>query len=41
MVSGSDPQIAEFRDDFEALLEDALPSDKSIELIRNVAEEMS
>jgi transcriptional regulator with XRE-family HTH domain len=41
MVSGSDPQIAEFQDDFEALLEDALPSDKSIELIRNVAEEMS
>src|ERR1039457_8545 len=41
MVSGSDPQIAEFRDDFEALLEDALPSDKSIELIRKVAEEMS
>jgi transcriptional regulator with XRE-family HTH domain len=41
MVSGSDPRIAEFRDDFEALLEDALPSDKSIELIRNIAEDMS
>jgi transcriptional regulator with XRE-family HTH domain len=41
MVSGNDPQVAEFRDEFEALLEDALPDDKSIELIRNVADDMS
>jgi transcriptional regulator with XRE-family HTH domain len=41
MVSGNDPRVAEYRDDFETLLEDALPADKSIELIRRVAEEMS
>ena len=41
MVSGNDPQVAEFRDDFEALLEAALPADKSIDLIRSVAEDMS
>ncbi len=40
MVSGGD-LVAEYRDDFEALLEDALPADKSIDLIRSVAEEMS
>jgi hypothetical protein len=31
----------ECRDDFELLLEDALTAEKSIELIRAVAEEMS
>lgn len=41
MVSGGDPLVAEYRDNFEALLEDALPADKSIDLIRSVAEEMS
>jgi transcriptional regulator with XRE-family HTH domain len=41
MVMGNDPRVAEYRDDFELLLEDALPADKSIELIRRVAEEMS
>jgi transcriptional regulator with XRE-family HTH domain len=41
MVMGSDPSVAGYRDDFELLLEDALPADKSIELIRRVAEEMS
>jgi transcriptional regulator with XRE-family HTH domain len=41
MVIGDDPRIAEYRDDFELLLEDALSAEKSIELIRNVAEEMS
>ncbi len=41
MVSGNDPVVAEYRDDFEALLEDALAADKSIELVRRVAEEMS
>jgi len=40
MVSGGD-LVAEYRDDFEALLEDALPAAKSIDLIRTVAEEMS
>jgi transcriptional regulator with XRE-family HTH domain len=41
MVAGDDPRVAEYRDDFELLLEDALSADKSIELIRSVAEEMS
>jgi transcriptional regulator with XRE-family HTH domain len=41
MVVGNEPQVAEYRDDFELLLEDALSAEKSIELIRNVAEEMS
>jgi hypothetical protein len=40
MVQGGDA-VADYRDDFEGLLEDALPADKSIELIRAVAEEMS
>jgi hypothetical protein len=40
MVSGGD-LVAEYRDDFESLLEDALSAEKSIDLIRNVAEEMS
>jgi transcriptional regulator with XRE-family HTH domain len=41
MVQGDDPPVAEYRDDFELLLEDALSAEKSINLIRNVAEEMS
>jgi hypothetical protein len=41
MVSGNDPRVAEYRDDFETLLEDALSADKSIDLIRRIAEEMS
>jgi transcriptional regulator with XRE-family HTH domain len=41
MVMGDDPRVAEYRDDFELLLEDALAADKSIQLIRDVAEEMS
>jgi len=40
-MSGSDQQLAEYRDDFEALLEDALPADRSIELMRSAAEELS
>jgi transcriptional regulator with XRE-family HTH domain len=40
LVQGGD-LVADYRDDFEALLEDALPADKSIELLRSVAEEMS
>lgn len=41
MITGDDPRVAEYRDDFEVLLGDALSADKSIELIRIVAEEMS
>jgi transcriptional regulator with XRE-family HTH domain len=41
MVMGNDPPVTEYRDDFELLLEDALSADKSIELIRSAAEEMS
>jgi hypothetical protein len=41
MAAGYDPRVAEYRDDFETLLEDALAAGKSIELIRSVAEEMS
>jgi hypothetical protein len=41
MVAGNEPQVAEYRDDFELLLEDALSAEKSIDLIRRVAEEMS
>jgi hypothetical protein len=40
-VTGDDPRVAEYRDDFELLLEDALPAAQSIEVIRAVAEEMS
>ena len=40
-MSGNDAQVAEYRDDFELLLEDALSAEKSIGLIRSVAEEMS
>jgi transcriptional regulator with XRE-family HTH domain len=41
IVTGDDPRVTEYRDDFELLLEDALSAEKSIELIRSVAEEMS
>jgi transcriptional regulator with XRE-family HTH domain len=40
-MSGNDAQVAEYRDDFELLLEDALSAEKSIDLIQSVAEEMS
>jgi transcriptional regulator with XRE-family HTH domain len=40
MLQGGET-VTDYRDDFEALLEDALPADKSIELIRSAAEEMS
>ena len=33
--------VADYRSDFAALLEDALPADRSINLLRSVAEEMS
>ena len=41
MIMGDVLQVAEYRDDFELLLEDALSAGKSIELIRKIAEEMS
>lgn len=41
MVTGDDPRVTEYRDDFELLLEDALSAEKSMELIRSVADDMS
>lgn len=41
MVHGDDPLVGDYRDDFELLLGDALPADRSIELIRAAAEDMS
>lgn len=41
MVVGNEPQVSEYRDDFELLLEDALTAEKSVDLIRSVAEDMS
>jgi transcriptional regulator with XRE-family HTH domain len=41
LITGTDPRIAEYSVDFEALVENALPSDESIALIRQAAEEMS
>jgi transcriptional regulator with XRE-family HTH domain len=41
MVTDDGPRVAEYRDDFELLLEDALSAERSIVLIRSVAEEMS
>lgn len=41
MVLGGDPQVGDCRDEFETLVEAALPATESIELIRDVAEDMS
>jgi transcriptional regulator with XRE-family HTH domain len=41
MVSGDDPDVAKYAVHFEELLEDALSSEESIRLMRNVADEMS
>jgi transcriptional regulator with XRE-family HTH domain len=41
LVTGSDPRIGEYADDFEVLLENSLSAAESIELILRVAEEMS
>ena len=41
LVSGDDPRIAQCADDFESLLDDALPREESVALIKRVAEEMS
>lgn len=40
MISGDDPRVAEYRDDFESLVDDALPADKSLELIRAAAADL-
>lgn len=37
----SNDVVADYRSDFAVLLEDALPADRSIYLLRSVAEEMS
>lgn len=41
IASGDDPQVSEYAADFERLLEDALPPNESIELIRSAAQSMS
>lgn len=41
LISGGDPRIAEYADNFENLLESALSADESIEFIREAAEAMS
>lgn len=41
LMSGDDPRIAEYADDFEDLQENALSVSESVELIRAVADEMS
>jgi len=41
MIAGGDPQVAKYAEEFEELLEDALSAEKSIDLMRKVAEEMS
>jgi transcriptional regulator with XRE-family HTH domain len=41
LITGSDPRIGEYADDFEVLLESALSAAESIDLIRQAAEEMS
>jgi hypothetical protein len=40
LITGSDPRIAEYADDFETILESALSAEDSIALIRQSAEEM-
>jgi transcriptional regulator with XRE-family HTH domain len=41
MVSGDDPRVAGFAEDFEVLIEHALSAEESIRLMRNAADEMS
>ncbi len=41
LISGDDPVVAEYADDFEGLVEEALPAPESIEFIQRVAEDMS
>ena len=41
MISGDDPRVAQYAEYFEELLEDALPAEDSMKLIRSVAADMS
>jgi hypothetical protein len=41
MITGGDLQMAKYKEEFEDLLQDALSAEESIELIRNVADQMS
>lgn len=41
MIAGGDPQVATYAEAFEELLEDALSAERSIDLMRSVAEGMS
>ncbi len=41
MIDAEDPQMAEYVDDFDELLDVALSAEKSIEFIRGIAQEMS
>ncbi len=41
LITGTDSRIGEYADDFEVLLESALPAAESIAFIRQVAEDMS
>jgi hypothetical protein len=41
MIVGSEVTISDYAASFAALLEDALPADKSLEFIERAAEEMS
>jgi transcriptional regulator with XRE-family HTH domain len=41
LTSGDDPVVAEYADDFERLVEEALPASESIEFILSAAEDMS
>ncbi|WP_067466254.1 helix-turn-helix domain-containing protein [Actinomadura macra] len=40
MVTGDDDRISEYRDNFETLLDEALPSEESIAMIRQAAEDL-
>jgi hypothetical protein len=40
LVTGDDERIAQFRDDFETLLDESMTQENSIELLRRIAEEM-
>ncbi len=41
MISGDNERVADFADNFERLLESALPAAESLEFIRSAAEKMS
>jgi transcriptional regulator with XRE-family HTH domain len=41
MISGDDPRVTGYAEDFEELLEEALSAEESIELMRSAAEDMS